>query len=49
MVATRFQATPLLSMRAELLASSQSCSSIDPNAWCKRSLSNIRDETAGIT
>ena len=29
-------ATPLFSMRTELLASSQSCCSVDADAWCKR-------------
>ena len=28
--------TPLISMRTESLASSQSCCSIDTDAWCKR-------------
>ena len=37
-VATHFQVTPLFSMRTELLALSQSCSSVDANVWCKRAL-----------
>ena len=37
-VAAHFQATPLFSMRTELLASSQSCCRIDGDAWCKRPL-----------
>ena len=37
-VATHLQVTPLFSMRTELLASSKSCRSIDPEAWCKRAL-----------
>ena len=36
--ATHFQASPLISMRAESLASSQSCRSVDADAWCKRAL-----------
>ena len=37
MVATHFGMTPLFSIRAESLASSQSCRSIDADdAWCKR-------------
>ena len=38
-VATHFQATPLFSMRIILLASSQSCRSVDADAWCKWTLS----------
>ena len=30
--------TPLISMRMESLASSQSCCSLDADAWCKRTL-----------
>ena len=30
-----FQATSLFSMRKELLASSQTCCSVDADAWCK--------------
>ena len=37
-VATHFQVTPLISMRPEPLASSQSCHSVDANAQCKRDL-----------
>ena len=37
-VATHFQASPLISMRTELLASSQSCRSVDADAWCKWAL-----------
>ena len=37
-VATHFQVTPLFSMRTELLALSQNCSSVDANVWCKRAL-----------
>ena len=37
-VATRFEATQLFSMKAELLASSQSCCSVDSVVWCKRAL-----------
>ena len=37
-VATHFQAFPVISMRRELLASSQSCRSVDADAWCKREL-----------
>ena len=35
-VATHFQVTSLFSMRTELQASSQSCHSIDADAWYKR-------------
>ena len=31
-------ATPLFSVRTELQASLQSCRSVDPGAWCKRTL-----------
>ena len=37
-VATHFQVTRLFSMRTELLALLQSCSSVDANVWCKRAL-----------
>ena len=37
-IATHFQATPLISMRAELQASLQSCRSVATDAWCKRVL-----------
>ena len=37
-IETHFEATPLFSMRAVLLASSQSCHSIDADVWCKRAL-----------
>ena len=37
-VATHFQATSLFSMRTESLASSQSCRSIDSDAWYKWTL-----------
>ena len=40
-VATHFQVTPLFSMRTELLASSQSCRSIDADAQCKQTFSDI--------
>ena len=40
-VATYFQATPLFSMRTELLVSSQSCHSADSDAWCKRALKKV--------
>ena len=36
--ATHFQVTPLISMRTESLASSQSGRSVDADAWCKRAL-----------
>ena len=39
--ATHFQASPLISMRTELLASSQSCHSIDADAWCKRAINTL--------
>ena len=41
-VATHFSVTPLFSMRTELLASLQSCRSVDTDVWCKRALSNSR-------
>ena len=41
--ATHFQASPLISMRAESLASSQSCRSVDADAWCKRALTTKTD------
>ena len=34
-VATYFHTTPLISMRTKTQASSQSCRSIDVDAWCK--------------
>ena len=37
-IATHFQATPLFSMRTELLVLSQSSRSVDANAWCKWAL-----------
>ena len=37
-VATHFQASPLISMRAESQASSQSGRSVDTDTWCKRAL-----------
>ena len=37
-VATYFQSIPLISMRTESQASSQSCSSGDADAWCKQAL-----------
>ena len=37
-VTTYFQVIPLISMRTESQASSQSCRSIDADAWCKRAL-----------
>ena len=36
---THFGATPLFSMRTVLLSSSQSCRSVDADAWCKWALS----------
>ena len=33
---THSGATPLFSIRTELLATSQSCCSVDADAWCKR-------------
>ena len=39
-VATHFQASPLISMRTESLASSQSCRSVDVDAWCKQALTD---------
>ena len=36
--ATHFQASPLISMTTESLASSQSGRSVDADAWCKRAL-----------
>ena len=38
--ATHFQASLLISMRTESVASSQSSRSIDADAWCKRALRN---------
>ena len=35
-VATHFQASPLFSMRTELLAPSQNCCNVDADVWCKR-------------
>ena len=40
-VITHFQATPLFSMKTELLALSQSCFSIDADAQCKQTLTVI--------
>ena len=37
-VAIHFQAAQLFSMRTVLLASSQSCRSVDADFWCKRTL-----------
>ena len=39
--ATHFQVSPLISMRKESLASSQSGRSVDADAWCKRALNEI--------
>ena len=39
--ATHFQASPLISMRTESLASSQSGRSVDADAWCKRSVHTV--------
>ena len=36
--ATHFHASPLISMRTESLASSQSGGSVDTDAWCERAL-----------
>ena len=35
---THFQTTPLFSMTTESLTSSQSCHSIDADAWCKQAV-----------
>ena len=40
--ATHFRVTPLISMRTVLLASLQSCGSVDSDAWCKPALSQCR-------
>ena len=40
-VATHFQVTPLISMRTESLASSQSCRKVVVGSWCKRALKII--------
>ena len=37
-VTTYFQVTPLITMRTKLQASSQSCRSVDADAWCKWAL-----------
>ena len=37
-IATHFRVPPLFSMRTVLLASLQSCRSVDPDAWCKQAL-----------
>ena len=37
-VVTHFQVTPLFSMKAVFLASSQSCHIDDVDTWCKRAL-----------
>ena len=37
-VVTYFQETPLISIRTKSQASSQSCRSIDADAWCKQVL-----------
>ena len=42
--ATYFQAIPLISMRTESQASSQSCHSIDADAWYKRGLSILKEK-----
>ena len=42
--ATHFQATPLFSMRTVSLASSQSCRSVDSDAWCKQTLRRRKTE-----
>ena len=44
-VATHFQAIPLISMRTQSLASSQSCRSVDADAWCKWAFNNAQKET----
>ena len=36
--ATHFRTTPLFSMKTVLIASMQSCCSVDSGAWCKRAL-----------
>ena len=49
--ATHFQASPLISMRTESLASSQSGRSIDADAWCKQALTGpqkIWEETVTL-
>ena len=40
--ATYFQATPLFSMRTKLQVLSQSCRSVDADAWCKRALKDTK-------
>ena len=40
-IVTHFSATPLFSIRTVTLASSQSCRSVDANAWCKWALRRI--------
>ena len=47
-VATHFQASPLISMRTESLVSSQSCGSIDADAWCKRGLALCTEYLSGM-
>ena len=39
---THFQASPLILMRTEPLASSQSGRSVDADAWCKRGLTRLQ-------
>ena len=46
-VATHFGVTPLFSMRAVSLASSQHCRGIDADVWCKRTLITITRRTQG--
>ena len=41
-VTTYFQATPLITMKTKLQVSSQSCRSIDADAWCKWALTMCR-------
>ena len=43
-VATYFLATPLFSMRTELLASLQRNRSVDADSWCKRAFNLVMNE-----
>ena len=42
------EATPLFSMKTGSLASSQSCRSVDTDAWCKRALTSLHWENISV-
>ena len=47
-VATNFQMTPLFSIRKVSLVSSQSCRSVDSDAWCKHLIDHRREISTGL-